>query len=369
MRVAMLMNNPPPYRVPVFDRLAERLEGFKMFYCCRREPDREWNVGELRHDHVYLPGKAVAYRGRSIHFNLGVWRELKRYAPQVVITSGFNPTMLIAWLYACWKGVAHMVFADGWARSEAVLSPVHHLVRRIVYRRTAAFVGASVHTMEMFARAGIPESAIFQSQLCVDNRRFRNARSDERPYDVMFSGRIVPRKLPHFFAAVASGLAQRRGGLRALVLGSGPDEAAMRESMEKESRLSVDFAGYLRQEDLPERYAAARLLLFPTEMDPWGVVANEACAAGTPVVTCEAAGAAGDLVVHGDNGLVLPIDSETWIDEVDALLSDQGRWERMSARAQEAVRRFDFDAAAEGVVKASRYATTGAGQRRRGSAT
>jgi glycosyltransferase involved in cell wall biosynthesis len=322
-------------------------------------------VAPLRHDHVYLPGKAVAYRGRYIHFNPGAWRELKRYAPQLVITSGFNPTMLIAWLYACWRGIPHLVFADGWSGSEAGLSAAHHLVRRIVYRRTAAFVGASVHSMEMFARAGIPQEAIFQSHLCVDNPRFRSTQWDERPYDVMFSGRIVPRKLPHFFAAVASGLAQRRGELRALVLGSGPEQAAMRESMQKESRLSVDFAGYLRQEDLPERYAAARLLLFPTEMDPWGIVANEACAAGTPVVTCEAAGVAGDLVLHGDNGLVLPIDSEVWIDEVDALLSDRERWQRMSARAQAAVQRFDFDAAAEGVVRASRYALTGAGQRSR----
>jgi glycosyltransferase involved in cell wall biosynthesis len=369
MRVAMVMNNPPPYRIPVFDRLAEQLDGFKMFYCCRREPDREWNVGELRHDHVYLPGKALAYRGRYIHFNPGVWRELKRYAPNVVITSGFNPTMLIAWLYACWKRVPHVVFADGWSGSEAALSAAHHLVRRIVYRRTEAFVGASVHTMDMFARAGIPEEAIFQSHLCVDNTRFGRTHREERPYDVMFSGRIVPRKLPHFFAVVACGLAQRRGGLRALVLGSGPEEEGMRESMEKESRLSVDFAGYLRQEDLPERYAAARLLLFPTEVDPWGVVANEACATGTPVVTCEAAGAAGDLVVHGDNGLVLPIDSETWIDEVDALLSDEGRWKRMSARAREAVRRFDFDAAAEGVVRASCYAMRSPRPRGGGSAT
>ena len=40
-------------------------------------------------------------------------------------------------------------------------------------------------------------------------------------------------------------------------------------------------AGFARQEDLPRWYGASRVFLFPTQWDPWGVVANEACAAAT----------------------------------------------------------------------------------------
>jgi glycosyltransferase involved in cell wall biosynthesis len=260
--------------------------------------------------------------------------------------------------------VPHVVLADGWSRTEAELSAVHHLVRRRVYRRTVAFLAASVHTVAMFVRAGIPVEAIFRSHLCADNRRFRRTPSDARPYDVMFSGQLVPRKLPAFFAEVACGLARRRGGLRVLVLGSGPEETTLRAAMAQESRLVADLAGFVAQEQLPERYGSARLLLFPTRMDPWGVVANEACAAGTPVVTCDAAGAAGDLVLHGDTGLVLPIDAAAWIEAVDALLSDEDRWRRMSERAHAEVQGFDFDAAADGIVRASRYAAAQAGERR-----
>jgi putative transposase len=53
--------------------------------------------------------------------------------------------------------------------------------------------------------------------------------------------------------------------------------------------------GYFSQNELPYYYALTRVFLFPTLLDPWGVVANEACAAGVPVITCSNAGAAGDL--------------------------------------------------------------------------
>jgi glycosyltransferase involved in cell wall biosynthesis len=68
----------------------------------------------------------------------------------------------------------------------------------------------------------------------------------------------------------------------------------------------------LAQRELPEVFSKARIFLFPTKFDCWGLVANEACAAGLPVFISPHAGAAGELVKSGINGYVLELDVNVW---------------------------------------------------------
>ena len=88
----------------------------------------------------------------------------------------------------------------------------------------------------------------------------------------------------------------------------------------------------------------------------WGVVANEACAAGVPVLVSPYAGAAHELVADGENGRVLPLELETWSDAAAALLLDDELRARMGARGKEAVSSFSFEAAADALLAAVRLA-------------
>ena len=60
------------------------------------------------------------------------------------------------------------------------------------------------------------------------------------------------------------------------------------------------FHGFAAQRELPDLYRSAKVFLFPTLADVWGVVANEACAAGLPVIVSPHAGVAGELVRDDD---------------------------------------------------------------------
>ena len=54
-RVALLTNIPAPYRVPVYDRLAAELgDNFRVLYLAPTEPNRQWQLPELKHEHRYL---------------------------------------------------------------------------------------------------------------------------------------------------------------------------------------------------------------------------------------------------------------------------------------------------------------------------
>lgn len=174
----------------------------------------------------------------------------------------------------------------------------------------------------------------------------------------MFSGQFHERKLPHLFVEVCGRLVRQRGRCRALLIGDGP----MRDDvLNRLSKIGVDFtyAGFVQQNDLPKYYGDARVLLFTTRMDPWGVVANEAMAAGTPVVTTPYAGVAGELVIDGMTGAVCEPDPVEWTGKVSRLLDDPNHWQKCSSNARRLVETYNYNAAAEGIDAACRFALAG----------
>lgn len=356
MKVVLITNNPAPYRIPIFNIIASTPGiDFQVLYCSEREPDRFWSLPELNHDHRYLDGHAFSFHGRYIHWNKAVSKILKEISPDVVITCGFNPTMLLAWFFCLRHKVQHIAMSDGTRLSESELSFIHRYIRKIVYRTTSVFIGASKQTLSMYNDYGAAPERLFQSHLCVDNASFVSLEFEQRTYDLMFSGQFIDRKMPFFFCEVVRMLAEKRKKLSVLILGSGPEEGKMRSYFSELPGLKVHFAGYARQDELPRYYGAAKVLLFPTKSDPWGVVANEACASGVPVVTCENAGVAGELVKDGYDGFVLPLDERQWVSVINRILNAPDEWQRLSNNALKEVKKYSFSAAASGILKACEY--------------
>ena len=98
-----------------------------------------------------------------------------------------------------------------------------------------------------------------------------------------------------------------------LWVGDGPLRAEIEASCRSIAPELAHFAGFKNQSELAAYYGAGDVLVLPSAVEPWGLVVNEAMAAGLPIVTTEAAGCAPDLVRSGKNGQVVPIG------DVDAL--------------------------------------------------
>jgi glycosyltransferase involved in cell wall biosynthesis len=113
------------------------------------------------------------------------------------------------------------------------------------------------------------------------------------------------------------------------------------------------------QGEIPGWFARAQVFMFPTLADVWGVVANEACLAGVPVLVSPQAGVADELVRDGINGFVLPLDLDTWSSAATRLLTDGPLHQRMSLAARKAVKPYSFKNAAAGIVDATRHAFEG----------
>jgi glycosyltransferase involved in cell wall biosynthesis len=363
-RVAILTNERAPYRVPVFNALAAKPGiDITVVYCSKREPNREWQLPPSSHKQHFLLERFLTIRSRKrgeryIHYNPDVWALLKTLRPDVVVTTGYNPTHLIGFAYCRLRGAHHVVMTDGTPRSEMHLGRLHRWIRGLIHRGSAAFVGASVGSLQLLRSYGAPPDRTFQSYLCADNAAFERQPPAERSFDLMFSGRVTAAKNPDFVLRVGAALATKLGRrTRVLIVGSGPMQSEMVQLADSLSgSVDVHFAGFLTQGELPAFYVQAQIFCFPTSFDAWGVVVNEACAAGLPVLSTPYAGAAGELVRDGENGRILPLDVDRWAEAAHAILTDAASLQQMSKRSRELVGKYTFDEAAQELYGAIKVA-------------
>jgi len=360
-RVVIVTNIPAPYRNPVYQRLAEKLgyDNFHVVFCARKEGNREWVIEQHGFAHTFLKEHSSMWEGRYIHNNPEVIGVLRRLNPDVVVTSGFNPTHLYAFAYAMLAGKIHVPMTDGTLVSERKLSTVHRAFRRVVYRFSKAFVGASHGSARLYADYGIKPELFFQSHLCANNLAFAHFHWLQRRFDFMFCGRFAAEKNPIFALNVAAGVARELGRkVSILLVGSGPMLEEVRSyAVTLASEVETTFSGFVQQADLPRLYCSAKVFLFPSSWDPWGVVANEACAAGQAVMVTPLAGVADELVVNNKNGFVLPLSLPLWVERGVLLLRDMHLLEQFSASSCLHVQNYNYDEAAQGLVNAVLAAT------------
>jgi glycosyltransferase involved in cell wall biosynthesis len=346
--IALVTNIPAPYRERLHELIAERFpNNYTVIYCAELEADREWKFKLGSYKKIFLS----KFNKARTHNNRKIWGELKKLDPDIVITGGFFLTMLYAFVWCILNKKKHLVFTDGTFKSESHLSIVHKLIRKIVFSRTKAFIGVSEGSKALYKSYGIDNGRFFRSYLCVDNSQFIKTSFQEKKYELMFSARFIELKLPFFFIEIANEVKKTLGYCRVLILGSGVLEQEMFRKL-KEYGIEYDCPGFVENKRLPEYYTKAKIFLFPTENDTWGVVANEAMAAGLPVITCENAGVAHDLVIHEQTGYVLPIEKDIWAEKAISILNDQALYERLSANAWQHVQQYNFQNAANGLIEA-----------------
>ena len=353
MRVAIITNIPTHYRDPVYALFNDFKDiESKVFFCSKSEPNRNWRLRSIEFDHEFLSKN----KNKFIHFNFNIFYKLKKYNPDVVMTAGFNPTMLFAWFWTILSSKKHISFSDANIHSERNLSIVHKYVRKIVFKYSNAFLGASEGTLDLYRSYKIPNIKLFKSCLAIDNKKFKEI-NEEKEYDLMFCGQFIDRKQPFFFCELAKAISESKPELKVLLLGNGPLKEDCLIFL-NQNNINYTDPGFVQPDKLPYYFNRVRLFLFPTLMDPWGLVANEALASGVPILISSVAGAANELVINGYNGFVLKHHNlESWVIKIHEIFNDYLLAEKLSLNAVKSVEEFTFRRASIGIHKAVLYST------------
>jgi len=364
IKYLLVTDIPAPWREKVYENVYNKLgDKFHVIYCNYNEKRRLWKFSLGNHPKTFLYGFTSTKIGsKENYFNFGIIPFLFKHQPQIIICFSFNPTIFLSFLLGKFLRSKMALFVDTWLERDRNISIFQKIIRKIACNFFAdAFIGPSKKTLLWFKHynKNLNENSLFLSALCADNDYFNNYLKNEvieKKYDILFSGRIVEEKNPIFFAEVAKKVKNKRGICKVLIIGEG-DGFIKREMFKvlEEGNITYYFAGFIHHKDLPKYYSQAKLLLLPTSGDCWGVVLNEAMVCGLPVITTNMTAAAGELVIDGENGYILPLDSELWAEKICSLLTDEEKYKTFSLKAKEKVSEFTFEQAAQGIIDAIKY--------------
>jgi glycosyltransferase involved in cell wall biosynthesis len=317
MRILLVTNFPAPYRLPLYDELGTKLgEKFFVIYTDTAVEGHRWQIPHLNHPHHF------------IKLNESVTLIAKKFQPDIVILGGVNKHTLKLFLFAKRKKIKISLFTDMWQLPFSKLSKSSQFLRKLLYRHADHFIvpgkKSAQHIKEVIPDSLSPKIHILPFTLQVSNFPFTPNFSEVKEFDLLFSGRIDEGKLPLFFVEVVSKINMNRK-IKVLVIGDGRLKGEMQTKLVIKE-IDHTYAGYIAQERLQSYYSKCKVLLFPTSLDTWGVVANEALSVGVPVIISPNAGAANDLIISGKNGFVLENDVELWAQKTIEILNGEHKF-------------------------------------------
>jgi glycosyltransferase involved in cell wall biosynthesis len=137
-----------------------------------------------------------------------------------------------------------------------------------------------------------------------------SAAEEPRPADpvVLFAGRLIPEKQVTLAVDAIALAAREIEGLRGVILGDGPERAALAEAIARNGlEQSVSAPGFADSETVEDEMRRALCLLLTSRREGYGLVVVEAASHGTPsVVVAGEDNAATELIVDGVNGAIAP---------------------------------------------------------------
>lgn len=316
MRAVLLTNFIPPYRVTLYQELAKRFASLDVLISTPMEPNRDWKPDwsglrvtlqrtftfrqAWRHPHGFAEPIWV-------HVPLDTLPLLYRLRPDVVLSAEMGPRTLQATLYARTRSRTGLVL---WAtvseHSEQGRGRIREQLRRLLLQQADAVIVNGESGARYVAARGAGPERVFRAPYTTDMTALQALpleRTGNTAHRLLYIGQLTERKGILPFVQCLSEYATREGNrlIELDIAGTGPLETKLRQ-VPTPSNLKISFLGSVDYESLPNVYGRAGILAFPTLADEWGLVVNEAMAAGIPVLGSRNSQAVEELVLDGRTG-------------------------------------------------------------------
>ncbi len=377
-RVLLITNIPSPYRIPLFNRLSDRLAesgiSLSVLFLARQYARRRWSVEEkeFRFEYSYLDGPRLTYGEAFLSLAPAIPFRLLKARPEAIVAAGFSFSTLWVRLYCAVSGVPYVLWS-GETSAEAAgrrAVAVRTAVRRWMAGGASSFVAYGSEAHRYLSSLSADPDRIFIGQNTVDTKYWQDTaeqlRSGRRqlpdggtpkPFNLLFVGYLEERKGVHLMLRAASLVHRDRPDLDfdLHIVGSGPQESGLRAlSSELGIGAITRFWGYRQKQELPPFYAISDWLIFPSITELYGLVPLEAMASGVPVICSRRAGCAHDLIEDGVNGLLVdPTDVSALAQTIQRCLPDPALRSGMAVAAMETVeKRFTIERSAAGFAAA-----------------
>lgn len=387
-RIGFLISHPIQYYTPIFRELAGLCD-LTVFFAHRQTAEEqaregfgvafEWNVDLMSGYHSKFL-ENVAARPSTEHFGgrdtPGIAREIADGRFDAFVVPGWGLRSYLQAANAC-RRAGVPVFVRGDSQLMARRGMLIRLAKAIVFprvlRRFDGFLHVGKRNREYLEHYGVGDDRLFFSPHCVDNDAFRIA-SDAarsaaggdaapsvaaedaaplaRDRRILFVGKLIERKRPLDVLRAAALIRSAGGAVEVAFAGSGELEGELRREAIATGVPTV-FHGFVNQREMPAVYAAADVVVLPSDgTETWGLAVNEGMACGLPAVVSDAVGCGPDLIEEGVTGATFPVgDVKSFARAVETAISLEARVVRRHIAARIAV--YSPRRAAQGILEAA----------------
>jgi glycosyltransferase involved in cell wall biosynthesis len=357
LRVAILHNIVAPYRFPLFNALAKQDLDLTVLFLAAGAKNRKWDLSQYRQQikftYKVLPNFRLVLPLKDYTeyiINPTIFFELQKY--DLVITAGWldfscQMTYILKKFYGyrCILWSESTQYETSWQRSLTL-----PFVRWIV-GMADTYIAIGKRSREYLVKLGANSKEVFTAISTVDVAHFaKESRLKEQARQhlkqklgipknnkvLLYVGQFIERKnVKVLFKALE--LLPKNFTL--LLVGYGPLEESYREYAATHRQTSICIVPHQEVNYLPHYYGIADVFVLPSLEETWGLVVNEAAAAGLPVIVSDTAGSAGDLVVPGKNGFTFdPKDVRALVAAVQACTANSERQKEMSEYSRKIIK-------------------------------
>lgn len=304
-RVLWVTNYAAPYRRPVWRAIGAQTEldvvTLESDEQLRRERRRggDWAVGDGTETTYSLQSARTCVVGRGerkLYVALGRIRPPGR-PPRATLIGGWESP-------AYWQALVNAKLSRTRTVGfyESTLATQHHTLgaiawaRRRFFRSLDAVVVPGTAARDAVVHMGVRSDRVHIGFNAIDVDMFRRLASSEdieprSGHRYVYVGQLIERKNLQSLLDAFAGI--RQVGDTLTIVGEGELDATLREhARASDIHESVRFVGAVPYADLPGVLWQHETLVLPSEEEVWGLVVNEALAAGLHVVVSESAGVA-----------------------------------------------------------------------------
>lgn len=190
-------------------------------------------------------------------------------------------------------------------------------LKKDIIKDSAAICGNGTMAIKYFGDVfGYPKNKIFNQYLTVDIATIKDFGKSKNELKkqisskynillnknaVIYSGRLIKRKNVDL---IIKSLEELKN-VFLLIVGDGEENEEL-SKLAKKLKIDYKITGFIEdQEELFKIYYAGDLLILPSYNEPWGLVVNDAMAAGLPVIVSNESVCSLDLVKDEENGFIL----------------------------------------------------------------
>ncbi|MBV8780053.1 MAG: glycosyltransferase family 4 protein [Phycisphaerae bacterium] len=352
--LAIIANSYTPYRAHLHRRIAREIPEYRLLSVFTHETsDSPWTFtappeinpisfghGESIENQSRLTQQSKEWRrgGRIIQF-------LREHHVRAIVMMGYNDLGRVRILRWCHRhGVRRLLFGDSNIRGDRA-SGVKKLVKQSLLHRVLAWCDGVLVCgslgKEYFEEYGADSDRIFYFPYEPDYEQIQGITpgemravaeqfhiSSDHRY-LIYSGRLAQAKRVDLLIDAFARIAHQRPLWNLIIVGDGPLRESLQPRVPVDLRSRVIWTGFLGdQRIISALYRLGDVLVLPSDYEPWGLVINEATAAGMAIVASDVVGAAAELVRDGINGRIFSHGSMDGLSKALLAMTDAQQIER-----------------------------------------